>query len=585
MTKLQTTQLELQIDVTFWHEFTKRKLEVMKLSEAAVPIYSTLQSGKNTLLLTHASFDQGEHTIPGELINFNTLTQFKEVDKKQMFNKFIEKCKGLYASDVTHPIRFLLITYGDLKKYDFYFIGGCPAYKIADVKVNITPLELHKYEGKFNEIYDSFKGSIVKSMELKDISKDDKEVFMLDPSSNDKIPGWPIRNLINNGIRKIHCIRPTLEKSFTVEVVEEVKQADTMSGWFTVPSTGKISTQIHHLAESINPELLANQAVELNLQLMKWQLFRDLDLPALNALKVLLVGSGTLGCNVARVLMGWGIQNLSFIDYGVVSYSNPVRQSLYQFKDCVAKRNKAERAAESVKEVFPGMHSEGIVMSIPMPGHPIGEKEVEQTRNSIEKLDKLVQEHDVVFLLGDSRECRWLPSMLCSYYNKLCITVGLGFDSFVVMRHGDAKVDKCERPSCYFCADIVAPTDSLSRRTLDQQCTVTRPGISYIASALAVEMMVSIVHNKDHNCAKTSGKDYIPHQLRGYLNTWKIEEGEGKCFSKCIACSDKIKEAYKERGTDMVIEAINNPKSLERIVGIEEPKEFEIEVLTDSEDI
>jgi len=36
----------------------------------------------------------------------------------------------------------------------------------------------------------------------------------------------------------------------------------------------------------------------------------------------------------------------------------------------------------------------------------------------------------------DSREARWLPTVLANKYDKACITVGLGFDSFVIVRHG-----------------------------------------------------------------------------------------------------------------------------------------------------
>ena len=47
------------------------------------------------------------------------------------------------------------------------------------------------------------------------------------------------------------------------------------------------------------------------------------------------IGSGTLGCNVARALLGWGVRRVTFLDNGAVSFSNPVRQSLFSFEDCL----------------------------------------------------------------------------------------------------------------------------------------------------------------------------------------------------------------------------------------------------------
>lgn len=83
------------------------------------------------------------------------------------------------------------------------------------------------------------------------------------------------------------------------------------------------------LKSFMDPKTLAREAVDLNIKLMKWRLLPSLDIEKVQSRKCLLFGAGTLGCQVARNLIGWGVKHITFIDNSRVSYSNPVRQTLY----------------------------------------------------------------------------------------------------------------------------------------------------------------------------------------------------------------------------------------------------------------
>lgn len=115
---------------------------------------------------------------------------------------------------------------------------------------------------------------------------------------------------------------------------------------------------------------LVKEAVDLNIKLMKWRMLPRLDIDKIQARKCLLFGAGTLGCQTARNLIGWGIKHITFIDYSNVSYSNPVRQSLYEYEDSIkGGRPKAIVAAEKLKKIYPNIESKGYHLSVPMPGH------------------------------------------------------------------------------------------------------------------------------------------------------------------------------------------------------------------------
>jgi ubiquitin-like modifier-activating enzyme ATG7 len=121
---------------------------------------------------------------------------------------------------------------------------------------------------------------------------------------------------------------------------------------------------------------------------------------------------------------------------------------------------------------------------------------------------------------------------------------------------------------------------SLRDRTLDQMCTVTRPGLAPIASASAVEMMVSLIQHPQRSvssqipesvdCLKlisffrlhapaptpesaeaaqagvanagpgTSILGLVPHQIRGYLAQFRNLLITGAAYDRCTGCSETV---------------------------------------------
>ena len=205
-----------------------------------------------------------------------------------------------------------------------------------------------------------------------------------------------------------------------------------------------------------------------------------------------------------------------------------------------------------------------------MPGHFVDKSIEENTKKEFDLFDKLIQENDVIFLLTDSRESRWLPTLLAKLYNKIVINIALGFDSYLIMRHSHNN----DGLGCYFCSDVVAPIDSISDRSLDQQCTVTRPGLAPIAAGLGIELLVSYLQKDNTN--KLSQE--IPHQIRGYLYDYKnmcIKPTQR--YGQCSACSDNVIAEFKKNGWKFVLKVLNEPKYLESVCGLDKLKDINLD--------
>ncbi|XP_046408328.1 ubiquitin-like modifier-activating enzyme ATG7 [Ischnura elegans] len=660
----------------FWHNLSQLKLDVDRLCELPRKIWGYYSAsdppGFNMSLFVDYSSFNSEFTVEptslpsnGVLINTNTLESFKETDKMALVKKYGEELKEMILNGdaLKNPwllSKFILLTHADLKKHQFYYWFAFVSPKFPDVqeiqpamKIDqvLSPQQVESLSKQYSGITDSaLRGFLCVTLDgggnisllplesyCSAFADSTQRTFLCfaDPSNLQQNPGWPLRtllalipfkwqHLVGSTLEVIGLRRKFIQSSwsvsesvlFTLRVPSLSERQDEWVGWER-NARGKFGPRMADLGATMDPLRLAETSVDLNLKLMKWRLLPELDLDVVKGARVLLLGAGTLGCCVARLLLGWGVREMTLVDNGHVSYSNPVRQMLFTFEDCKdGGRPKAEAAADALRKVFPGVVAKGVKLSIPMPGH--GASQRDEVVQAAQQLEELICASDVVFLLTDTRESRWLPTMLSSFHGKLAINAALGFDTFLVMRHGmrpahsapsaaappmdfTAKLIGGEQLGCYFCNDIVAPGNSTRDRTLDQQCTVTRPGVSLLAGALAVELAVSVLQHPMRGCASAwcvsapmGSSDEaagplgaVPHSVRGFLSQFQLLQPATQRFTQCVACSSQVLDEYAQRGTDFLVQVFEQPGYLEDVTGLtqlhQEVPCLEVLELSDSE--
>lgn len=182
-----------------------------------------------------------------------------------------------------------------------------------------------------------------------DVSPNDRFVCFADPSTYPDHPGWMLRNLLvlirqRWGLERVRilCYRDVQSRrdearSIILDLsteepdpstarherdIPKLSETPKVTGWER-NRAGKVTSKIANLGEYMDPRRyvlplalipyliatllistrLADQAVDLNLKLIKWRIAPTLDLEKIKSTRCLLLGAGTLGSYVARNLM------------------------------------------------------------------------------------------------------------------------------------------------------------------------------------------------------------------------------------------------------------------------------------------
>ena len=310
--------------------------------------------------------------MPGTLLLFNTMEDFKNADKNALLQAEGERIWLRANSEGKSDLcTFLMLVYCDLKKWQFYYWFAFPALPCAAKVECIAPIS-----DAFDEVRLPSLRAAAEAMELRGdaavlLTRDaatglrveewsvgslpsgsEAIALIADPSSLAEHPGWSLRNiLLTLAVRcrrsavRVLCYRdfvadgkrPSALRSIVIDVSiaqPVAAECPTAVGW-EENARGKMGPRVVDLGPMMDPARLAEQAADLNLKLMRWRMLPELDVEMLGRTKCLLLGAGTLGCNVARCLMAWGVRKITFVDQGKVAYSNPPRQWLFDFDDCL----------------------------------------------------------------------------------------------------------------------------------------------------------------------------------------------------------------------------------------------------------
>ena len=239
---LQFAPFSSCVNPGFWSAFSKVKLEVLGLDETPVNAVGSFANSTPTGVapILNLDWDALKENNPssstrwdtylcqGQIFNLNTIEAFKSCDKVEFLRKrctddvWAKICDGSALDKPSLLNTFAVLMFSDLKKYHYYYWFAFPSFALpASVKVHkkvdkITSIYTQSQCDKICQAYGQRKkdnlsetvvfgvvleegGDHVTLVSLAEALKENTrqaQVAIVDPSSLETHPGWPLRNLL-----------------------------------------------------------------------------------------------------------------------------------------------------------------------------------------------------------------------------------------------------------------------------------------------------------------------------------------------------------------------------------------------------
>lgn len=206
------------------------------------------------------------------------------------------------------------------------------------------------------------------------------------------------------------------------------------------------------------------------------------NLDLIKSKKIMIVGVGLLGTEIALHCATIGFKEITLLDYGNVDWFNIYRQPLFDKKDVFKKKVEVGKCK---LEEMGGIKVNAINIEIPNFNSILTEKD--KILSNIDKLENLISTQDFIITALDTFSARMVIQILSLAHNKVLINTAAGLIGGIV------QIVRPNIDPCIGCGTFYDKNQEIGA------CTLASFGIPKVISGICIDILLDLAENRSLN--------------------------------------------------------------------------------------